>query len=669
MMIDDSAFGPWTNLIVLNGGMIASGGNHGVAYKHNFEIGPAGGTFFLGSGWESLLIGNVSGTGQVVFASTGQENTDRDWYVSGTNNSYSGGTIIANSGKYHGVTVAAASSLGTGDVYVQTNGGLRLNGNANIGSADGITVSRQAALTVDGTAKFRSSAPSIGSLAGGLGSVILGSDGTTEIASQPPAPAGPTVLTVGGDGSSTTFYGVISEVNGTTAQGSLTKIGTGKLSLWGVNTYTGATAVNNGTLAVNGSLASTTVTVGDLAAPTVTATLAGNGIIAGAVTVNANGIVAPGSSIGTLTVGTMTFANVAVLNYDFGTAGTSHTTPGSSDLIAVTSSAAGALAFPIGGWVTLNMASGLIPTTGSGSFELFSYGSGSASTVSNFTGGNGASGSIVLNNFTVGPTYTIVNDTSNKGIFLDYSNVVVPGSGTWMNTSGDYKWTTTGNWATGYPAAPGQVATFGNAGLAATVTPVILDTAIAVGGVELNTTIGGYTLGLASSPVLTLDNTGGGGWTALVHAVSGTHTIAAKVATTSLGTDLEVTVDAGTILHMTGGIDNSAAKAVTLTVAALGTLTTGNIDNAGTLAVNGTVSVGAVSGAGSASVDGSLTADSIAQATLTIAAGATVSIRPTLAGPGGANASQVPEPAMWLLLAAGAACLLPLVRRAWQRRI
>lgn len=84
-------------------------------------------------------------------------------------------------------------------------------------------------------------------------------------------------------------------------EGSLIKSGAGRLMLTGDNTYRGATTVNGGLLAVNGSLTSA-VTVND------SGTLGGNGRIA-ALNANAGGTVAPGNSIGTLQVsGDVTFA-------------------------------------------------------------------------------------------------------------------------------------------------------------------------------------------------------------------------------------------------------------------------------------------------------------------------------------------------------------------------
>jgi len=106
---------------------------------------------------------------------------------------------------------------------------------------------------------------------------------------------GSKTLTVGGNNLSTTVSGVIQDggIDGGVG-GSLTKIGTGTLTLTGTNTYTGATTVNAGSLIVDGSIASaqTLVNAGGL--------LGGHGSLGGSL-VN-SGIVSPGDSPGTLTV-------------------------------------------------------------------------------------------------------------------------------------------------------------------------------------------------------------------------------------------------------------------------------------------------------------------------------------------------------------------------------
>jgi autotransporter-associated beta strand protein len=83
--------------------------------------------------------------------------------------------------------------------------------------------------------------------------------------------------------------------NGTQAA-SLIKTGAGTMLLSGVNTYTGATSVNNGALIVNGSISTsvlTTVASG--------ATISGDGIT-GALTVLAGGDIKPGNSPGSLDI-------------------------------------------------------------------------------------------------------------------------------------------------------------------------------------------------------------------------------------------------------------------------------------------------------------------------------------------------------------------------------
>lgn len=97
-------------------------------------------------------------------------------------------------------------------------------------------------------------------------------------------------LAVGGNNLSTTFSGVLQDggaFGGT--GGSLTKEGTGTLTLTGTNTYTGDTTVNAGTLLVNGSIASSvTVNSGGTFG-------GGDGSSLANVSVNAGGIFAPGT--------------------------------------------------------------------------------------------------------------------------------------------------------------------------------------------------------------------------------------------------------------------------------------------------------------------------------------------------------------------------------------
>ena len=101
-------------------------------------------------------------------------------------------------------------------------------------------------------------------------------------------------LSVGSNNLSTTFSGVAQDggIAGGTG-GSLTKIGTGSVTLSGNNTYTGATSVDAGKLIVDGSIASSsnvTVAAG--------ATRGGHGTVSN---ISGAGTIAPGDSPGILT--------------------------------------------------------------------------------------------------------------------------------------------------------------------------------------------------------------------------------------------------------------------------------------------------------------------------------------------------------------------------------
>jgi autotransporter-associated beta strand protein len=103
----------------------------------------------------------------------------------------------------------------------------------------------------------------------------------------------------------TTLSGVISD---NSLGYGFVKTGNGTLALTAIETYTGPTLITNGTLQVIGQLGSGAVTVAT------NATLAGTGTVNGPVTVLAGGILAPGNSIGTLTVNSnLSFAgNLAI---------------------------------------------------------------------------------------------------------------------------------------------------------------------------------------------------------------------------------------------------------------------------------------------------------------------------------------------------------------------
>lgn len=143
----------------------------------------------------------------------------------------------------------------------------------------------------------------------------LNGDGTSYVKSQPTLIINTDASTLG------VFSGSIQ--NFPAAVSSLVKTGPGEQKLSGVNTYTGLTTIQEGTLVVNGSLA------GDLLVNPF-GTLKGTGTIAG-MTTN-RGVIAPGESIGTLQI-LNNFSNLGG-NYALEVNGA-----GSSDLIQVSGEA------------------------------------------------------------------------------------------------------------------------------------------------------------------------------------------------------------------------------------------------------------------------------------------------------------------------------------------
>jgi autotransporter-associated beta strand protein len=133
------------------------------------------------------------------------------------------------------------------------------------------------------------------------------SGATTSVGSIESATAAPDIflgdrtLTVGGNGLSTTFRGVIRDGGlGEAEGGSLVKIGAGALTLTNLHQYTGTTRVVAGTLVVNGSIASSSLLTVEPGG-----TVAGVGVLPSTIV---RGAISPGTSPGVLTVqGSLTF--------------------------------------------------------------------------------------------------------------------------------------------------------------------------------------------------------------------------------------------------------------------------------------------------------------------------------------------------------------------------
>ncbi|MFO6446274.1 autotransporter-associated beta strand repeat-containing protein [Erythrobacter sp. NE805] len=269
-----------------------------------------GGTVTLGSGTLTIgtaggfygFFGVISGSGGVTKVGTSQQTLFGDQLYTGLTQ-VDGGFLTVFNGSLAGSVVNNASFALGGD----TPAGSRIFGDftnlattsfASIfGRIEGATLNNgEIVLFGDstfagrftngavGSFRLEGFASSVGSLAGG-GTVTLGSG----------------LLTVGTDGTSADFAGVIS------GDGGLTKVGAGTQTLSGANTYTGLTTVDGGILAVTGSLAGNVVNNAILTnGGTLGGTVLNNdsftngGTVVGLVT-NAGGLVSSGSLLGGLT--------------------------------------------------------------------------------------------------------------------------------------------------------------------------------------------------------------------------------------------------------------------------------------------------------------------------------------------------------------------------------
>ena len=239
-----------------------------------------------------------------------------------------------------GVQVLAAANTYSGDTLVQT--GTLSIGNDLALQNSGFNTSGAGRLNATGR-----SAPTFGGLLGSTDLATSVSAGYSEIASLTLNPQ---------SGKSYSYGGVIA--NGTSAGMSLTKSGPGTQELSGVNTYTGATSITGGLLAIasTGDINSTSgiavaagsrfnyngttpLTVAPVLAGvdgTTRAVLGGSGTINAAVDLNTIGdVLAPGNSPGILGFGTsQTWAS---FTYDWETNDFTGTTAGSAfDQIAIT---------------------------------------------------------------------------------------------------------------------------------------------------------------------------------------------------------------------------------------------------------------------------------------------------------------------------------------------
>lgn len=396
------------------------------------------------------------------------------------------------------------------------------------------------------------------------GTLQLGNGGTT-------GNLGSGAVTVAG-GATLSFNRSNSYTVGNTISGggTLAQIGTGTTVLTGTNTYSGATTVSAGSLYVNGEQTGAT----GLTSVANGATLGGTGILGGSVAIG-DGILAPGTSPGTLTInGNLLLTGASRLNYEFGQAST---IGGAFNDLTV-----------VGGNLTLdgtlNVATSAGGTFGPGLYRVISY--GGTLTDNGLALGTQPAGSTTFVQTAVANQVNLVN---TAGLALNFwdgpivprnNGVVNGGNGTWQASAGNDNWTeATG--AINAPYANGAFAIFSAAPGTVTVDNSL--GAVVSGGMQFASS--GYvvqggpiTLAAGSNTLRVGDGTApGAGYVAtIVSELAGSGGIDK--------TDLGTLVLTGANSY-TGGTTTSAGTLQLGNAGTTGSIV-GNVTNNGTLAFN-----------------------------------------------------------------------------------
>ena len=439
------------------------------------------------------------------------------------------------------MTVDAGTALQMGNInsMVSINSSLVLNGQLDMNSRGTGVAGSDTTVAVD----------TIGYLSGS-GSVTNGGAGNTGAS---------TLVIAGTNGTTTTFSGIIAK----TANGSVglrIQNTSSTLRLTGNNTYAGLTAVNAGTLLVDGSHTNgTTYTVAS------GATLGGNGTIYPPVTLN-GGTLQAGDGGGTLTVNNIlsgggdttivSNANLTV-NGQLGTSGgylgTLYLTNGTLQLPL---SGSGASAFVTtlnnDGNATLTYTT---PNPSVGQFPLIAY-----STIGGLAGG-GTNGIIF-----VPPSGTVAylsNNVANSSV-----DVVVTGipALVWRGTpAGDWSIGGSANWLSG--ATPAAYTESGGTG------PFVIfdDTATGTTAVNLTTTV--------SPKGITLNNTGQNYTNIGIGAIGGTGGLLKQ------GSGMLVIANSGSNFF-SGTLAIQAGEVRVGNGGTAGNLGTGQVNNGGQLTFN-----------------------------------------------------------------------------------
>ncbi len=311
-----------------NSTQILSGNN---TYSGGTTI--SAGTLQIGAGGTSGSIASTSGvTNNGILAYNRSDSIAASYIISGTGaltKSGAGTLTLSGANTYSGATTISEGEIAlSGSGKLSTSTALNLSGSTSrldisgisaAGSTNGSLAGETGSVVNLGSKNLNVGGNNTSTTFAGIltntGSLTKSGTGTLLLAGDNTFSGGMSIsggtLRVGDGGTAGTLgSGNVTNTGGTlvfnrsdsiavaniiSGGGPLTQAGSGTLTLTATNTYNGATTVEAGKLVVNGSISNSAVTVKS------TAALGGSGTV-GSTTVINGGVIAPGNSPGTLTI-------------------------------------------------------------------------------------------------------------------------------------------------------------------------------------------------------------------------------------------------------------------------------------------------------------------------------------------------------------------------------